>query len=672
MAMQKLILTPGASTLSTPLLSMGGWNSTNLIRWLDGYLQKYGGWKQILATPMPGITRAMHPFQDLDNNQYMALGSNNALELIWNATLYNITPVVATHNLTNPLTTTISTKTVNVHDVANGSTAGDLISIPVPAAIGGIVIQGDYTITTEVDADNYTITAASAATSSVSGAGTTPQYVTVNTSTTVTVNLNNHGQTVGGVWTAHVSLSVGGLTLLGPYSVIGVANANQFTIQSPSAATGSTSAFENSGNVRVVYYLASGPVSDMPATGYGSGAYGAGPYGTGSGGSSITPMRNWSLDNFGQNLLAVPTNGSLYEWDPPLSSNPNAVIVGTAPTVNWAMLVAMPSAQVFLLGSSVMGTQDPLLVRYSDLGDYTVWTAASGNQAGSYRLSRGSKIIGGIQAPQAVLIWTDIDLWTATYINYPFVWNFQQVQSGAGLWSQNGRAVLSRNTYWVSHKGFFMFGDGGVTPIACEVWDQIFGDIDEANIDKLLMGANSLFNEIIVFYPTISGGTGEVDAYVKYNTLGRVWSFGPVGTILVRSAWVDESLFGAPCATDLNGIVYFQETGDDANGVAMTGVQATTGYIDVAAGEQFLFIDQLIPDFYFTGNAPSVQLTIYATNWSGDAATVYGPYTVTPSTEYITLRTRARQLAFKIECDSLGTFWRLGAVRFRGSAAGKV
>lgn len=672
MPMQKVNLRPGISTISTQLLSEGGWNGSNLIRWLNGYLQKYGGWQQITSQLMPGITRALHSFQDLDNNQYLALGSNNALEILTSGTLVNITPISATSNLTNPLTTVIHTTAVEVHDVASGASVGDLIGVTVPASIGGIVVQGDYEVETVIDADHYTFTAASAAASSVSGGGTTPQYVTTNTSTTVTVNLSNHGQTAGGTWTVHVSTSVGGLTLLGQYLIIGVATANQFTIQSPAAASSGATVSENSGNVQIAYYLPAGPVSDMPETGYGAGAYGAGTYGTGNVGTATTPARIWSLDNFGQNLLAVPTNGALYEWDPPLTSNANAVIVSAAPTVNWAMLVAMPSAQVFLLGSSVMGTQDPLLVRYSDAGDYTTWDAASGNQAGSYRLSRGSQVIGGIQSPQAVLIWTDIDLWAAQYIGYPFIWDFQQVQSGAGLWAQNGRAVLSRNTYWISNKGFFMFGDGGITPIPCDVWDQIFGNIDLGNIDKIQMGANSLFNEVATFFPSMSGGSGEVDSYVKYNALERLWDYGSVGTVLVRTAWLDVSLFGPPVGVDPSGLIYFQETGVDANGSAMTGVQATTGYVDVQSGDMFLFIDQFIPDFYFTGSNPTVTLTVYGQNWSGDAATVYGPYTITAATEYITLRARERQLAFKIECDSLGTFWRLGSCRFRGSPAGKV
>jgi hypothetical protein len=388
-----------------------------------------------------------------------------------------------------------------------------------------------------------------------------------------------------------------------------------------------------------------------------------------SGSTQLTPLRNWYLDNFGEILLAVPTNGGLYEWTPPVSSANVATVVATAPLYSAGMFVAMPQAQVVCLGTEVGGSQDPLLIRWSDAGDYTNFTASSTNQAGSFHLGKGSKIVGGLQAPQAGLIWSDIDLWAMQYIQPPFIYSFTVVGSGCGLIAPKAMATLGRNTFFTSIKGFFVFGDSGVAPLTCPVWDKVFKDLDLDNVNKCFMAANSLFNEVSLFFPSISGGTGEIDSYVKLNVLEGTWDYGD----MVRYSWIDESVFGAPMGVDGNNLIQQHETSLNANGSAMLGVSAETGYADVAQGTMFMFIDQIIPDFLWTGSEsdPSISITIYATNYPGDDPVAYGPFTVTPGTEYIPVRIRARQLAFKIDCDGIDVFWRLAAVRYRGAPAGR-
>lgn len=439
---------------------------------------------------------------------------------------------------------------------------------------------------------------------------------------------------------AVVSVALPGFTLAGYYTVVTILGPDDFTIDSGIPATGN-------GNVpaaAIIYFLAPGPVSS----------------------TSSVPLRNWYLDNFGENLVAVPTNGALYQWTPPYVGNA-ATLVATAPTINAGMFVAMPQAQVIMLGSETGGVQDPLLIRWSDIGDYTNFTAASTNQAGSYRLSRGSRIVGGLQAPQLTLVWTDLDLWAMQYIQPPFIYGFNIIAENCGLIAPKAMGILGTSVLWMSLRGFFIMDGGGVRPLPCSVWDQVFQNLDLDNADKSFAAVDSPFNEVFFFYPSLSG-SGEIDSYVKVNMLENVWDYGP----LVRTAWTDVSVFGMPIAVDGSGLLQQHEQGYNNNASAMTGVFAETGFIDIADGQDFIYIDQLIPDMKWQGNSPSIQWTVYTTIYPGGTVATHGPFTVTPTTTFISLRARARQIAHKIQCDTLGTWFRWGAPRHRGAPSGRA
>ena len=674
MTINKIKLSPGIVTTATKTLNSQGWSASNLIRWRTGLPEKIGGWLQMCATAVTGTARAMHAFTDLTGNNYLAIGTNSALQIMYGSNLYYITPVASTSNVTVSFTTVATSTTVTITDATYAPNAGDYLAINTPVSVGGIVLYGVYAVASIVSGTKYTITAASAATSSVTNGGIVPQFTTTNTSTTVKVTLPNHGYSLNGIFEVDVSTIVGGVTISGQYPVFSIIDANNFNIIVASGATSSTSAYENSGNVQIAYFLATGQVSDMQNTGWSAGGWGNGPWGqaTGSGTGNLLPLRNWSLDNFGAYLMAVPTNGKLYQWQPPLDTflvpGNEASVVTNAPTVNWSMYVAQPEEQIFLLGTSVAGVQDPLLVAWCDIGNQNTWTAAITNQAGTYRLSRGSKIVGGLQAQQYGLIWTDIDLWSAQYINQPYIYSITTVAQNCGLIAQKARCLLGSLVAWTSHSGFFSYSGGAVAPLQCPVYDNVFNNIDYTNVDKSFMASNSLFNEWSFFFPSKSGGTGEIDTYVKYNVMEGLWDYGN----LVRTTWIDESVFGTPIGIDGSGLIQQHEQGYDANGTAMTNVYVQSGYVDISDGTIFLFMDWLIPDILMTGSNPSVTLTVYTVNYPGDTPTTFGPFTVTPTTEYITVRCRARQMSIKIESDSLGTFWRVGAIRYRGARSGRV
>lgn len=668
MSMEKVVIRPGVNTQASQTLNQGGWSLGNLIRFKDALVEKMGGWQHLSATPLIGTARGLHAWEDLNAITYLAAGTEQRLEVYSSGAITDITPIRRTINAAGILSTVINTPAITVFDTNHGAVVGDNIVIPIPVAIGGLVLFGNYTVATVPDTNHYTFTAAGNATATVNLAGTTPAFSTTIASNVVNVNLAAHGLTIGGLFIVQVSVSVGGLTILGGYLVNTVVDANNFTILA-SAVAGATAGpvSENGGNTEIQYLLSTGLLSDTAVLGWGGGAYGSGTWGTSAGTSAILPHRDWFLEHFGQNLAAVYTQGPLYQWVPPVATGNVAALVTQAPSVNQAMFVGMPQQQVILLGASVAGIQDPLLIAWCDAGDLTSWVASITNQAGTFRLPRGARIVGGLQGPQFGLIWTDTELWGMQYSQPPFIYNFLALASGCGLIGAKAACPLGSDVLWMSTRGFFILGGQGVEPLPCSVFDKVFGNINTAQQSKSFAAANSLFNEAAFFYP--SALSSEIDSYVKYNRVEKVWDYGS----LVRTAWIDQNIFGPPIGVDGSKLLQQHELGTDADGVAMTGVFAESGYIDLANGEQFIFIDQLIPDFVWGGSGTqTLTLTIYATNEPGVAPTVYGPYTVTPTTAYMTIRARHRQIALKVQSDGLGVFWRIGAIRYRGAPDGRV
>jgi hypothetical protein len=390
-------------------------------------------------------------------------------------------------------------------------------------------------------------------------------------------------------------------------------------------------------------------------------------------GAPIT-VTEWTLDNWGSDFLSCPVGDGIFIWSPDTGSS-LASIIAEAPPVNDGMFVAMPQRQIVAWGSTFTGIQDPLLIRWCDVNDYTSWIALPTNQAGSYRLPRGSRVVGCIQGPQQGLVWTDLAVWAMQYVGPPYVYQFNELGTGCGLISRKAAASMNGIVYWMSQSQFFMLGASGVEIISCPIWDVIFQDLDTSNLDKIRVAPNSRFSEITWYYPTMSNG-GEINAYVKYNIALRQWDFGT----LSRTAWINQSVLGPPIGAGIDDqgtyYIYQHEVGQDADGQAMES-SFQTGYFVISDGEFKLFVDQVWPDMkwgLYNGNQNAhILLTFYVTDYPGQTPRTYGPYNISIDTEFISPRFRGRLLSIKIQSDlnETGTFWRLGAMRYRFEQDGK-
>lgn len=657
MSAVKIVLKPGINTEYTKMLNEGGWSLSNLVRFFQGMLQKIGGWAKFIGTAVHGVGRGIFAWEDLSNQGYIVVGTNGTLEVVYQSAIYDITPLLSTQNLSDPFTTISGTTHVTVHDTAHGELVGDVINIITETAIGGKILIGYQDVISVVDSDHYVINTDQLFTSSVSGA-TTALFTTTNTSSEVQVTLVNHGQTVGTYFNVNVSTSVGGLTLVGSYLVDTVIDADNFTFDAGSAAGSDDTGSENDGDIQIEYLLHAGLISSTFTGGYGFGTYGIGTYGIGVASSSATPLRQWFFGNWGAFLIANPTNEGIYVWDPSggVTGNPATVIV-SAPTAN-SMFIAMPERQVVALGAG----GDPLLIEWSDVDDYTQWTPDITNQAGSYRLPEGSRIVGGIQAPQAGLVWTDLGLWAMQYIQPPLIYGFTKIANGCGLISARAMGILGGKVYWMSNSNFYVY-DGSVISLACTVWDKVFFNLNDSQLDKITCAVNSAFDEIAWYFPS-GDGTGEVDTYVKYNTSLDVWDYGS----LTRTAWMDRSVIINAAGIDENGYIQQHEVGNDADGLPIDSF-AQSGWLKISDGLVYICIERLIPDFVLSGGA-QITLTISTVDYPTDTPRTK-TFVVNASTQFLIVRLRGRLMSMKVESTDLGSFWRLGECLYFGRQAGR-
>lgn len=684
-------LKPGVDQNETPALNEAGISFSNLIRFIYdrdglGLIQKLGGWTKFYDNTIDAIVRALWAWQDTNNKSHLAVGTENItglgyaeLTVITNGAQIDISPRTGTTDIAPVFDTTAGSSVVRITDSVNQDiTEFDSVYIQTHVAVGGLILFGNYQAY-PVSSTEYEIIARdifgnpqlAPATSAVP---VVAEFDVTSGQSLVLVTLPNHGFSVGDTYSILVATTLGGVTLFGNYIVQAVPSANTFEIFANNLPSSTTSGFINGGDVRFAYAFGVGPTT--LGYGYGGSSYGTGGYGTGvSTASTGLPFEatDWTLDNWGETLIACPINGTLYQpivqWNPTAGAG-TANVIPEAPVVNDGIFVAMPQRQIIAWGSTFTGIQDPLLIRWCDVNNYNSWIGTVTNQAGSYRIPKGSRIVGCIQGPQQGLVWTDLACWAMQYVGPPFVYSFNEIGTGCGLIARKAAASIAGNVYWMGPSQFYKLSGEGVTPVACPVWDVIFQDLDQTKLDKIRVAVNSRFGEITWFYPTMSNG-GEINAYVKYNVFLQQWDFGN----MARSAWIDQSVLGPPIGADPNTLyIYQHETSTDADGQAMLS-SFQTGYFTMTNADVKMFVDQVWPDMkwgYYEGSQnATVNLTFLTTDYAGQTPQTYGPYPLTQNTTFISPRFRGRLVSIKLDSNDVGSFWRIGNIRYRVKEDGK-
>jgi len=526
---------------------------------------------------------------------------------------------------------------------------------------------------------------------------------TTNGSTTVTITTTtNHLLEIGDIITFENAGSFTGATNYTAvnfddilFEVKTIPTTATFTITMPTAETGSGGI--NDGTLDVLPYIDIGPLLQTPAYGWGAGRWGSSTWGTPrTTANALLDPGLWSLDNFGQILIATVHNGKSFQWTP-IAGNAGALVTRAAiiagcPTVSYMSIVSDRDRHLVLLGTeTIIGdptTQDKMFIRFSDQEDINVYAPTSVNTAGTFRIDSGTEIRCASKGKDYTFIATDSAAYIMQFIGTPFTFSIRQVGSNCGSIGQNAVVFVDTNVYWMSDEGGFFLYDGSVKKLPCLVEDFVFKTLNGSpglnyNAGQQVYSAhNSLFSEIIWFYPSAS--SNFVDRMVCYNYQSNVWTTGT----LARTSYTDKVIFDRPFATKftnnttptypvVNGIsvsqgasiYYAQETGVnevDYNGNA-TAIPAyiESGDFDLDVdgngGEYFIKMRRFIPDFkILDGNA---KITLSLRDYPSSTA-LPTTFTINSSTTKVDTRIRARLAALKVENTAVDENWRLGLFRF--------
>ena len=521
------------------------------------------------------------------------------------------------------------------------------------------------------------------------GTGSITQFATTSGSTTVTVTDADHGALVGDhVTISSVSGAIGGLTQANLQNEFEIQTATDdtYTIVAPAAASSSATG----ATATATYEINSGPATSIYGYGWGAGTWSRGTWDTTREGLTgaegvLLQSTKWSLDNWGEDVLAQKFDGSIYYWDTSagLSSNlASRTNVSNAPTKSRFMIVSGDDRHVICFGTETTigttSTQDNMFIRWSDQESTSDWTPTSTNTAGSQRLTSGNKINAAVRSRGAVLVWTDTALYQMQFIGPPFTFGFKQLGSNCGAVGINAAVDVSGISYWMGNDSFFRF-DGAVKKIPCSVQDYVFDDINVNATGDVFCATNTDFNEVMWFYP--SADSLQIDRHVTFNYAENLWYTGS----LSRSTWADRSVYSNPYATEFDSsdttatistiygnkagrtFVYAHEEGVNDAGSAMTAY-IESGDIDIADGDNFMSISRFIPDF--KNQVGEVDVTVKSRPYPATTQTTHGPFAIATTTTKQDTRIRGRQLALRVSSDAVDDKWRYGTLRFDGKPDG--
>ena len=603
MPLSRYTFQPGINREGTSYSNEGGWHDCDKIRFRAGRPEKIGGWVKNNVNTFLGLCRRLHQWVALDSDKFVGLGTNLKLYLNKGSNYYDITPIRATTSAGDvTFSASNGDATITVADTAHGAVKGDFVTFSDAATLGGLitasVLNQEYEIATIVNANSYTIEAKDT------------------NGDTVTANASDSGN--------------GGSSVVGAYQI----------------------------NIGLNDYVS--------GFGFGSGYFGESSWGGGTAGFA-SQLRLWTIDNFGEDMIANPRGGGLFLWDKTNGTSTRAVNFSTlsgasdVPTIASQIIVSETDRHILALGANTIGTstQDPMLVRWCNQEDAAVWTPKTTNTAGSIRLSAGSKIIGASRTREEIIVFTDIALYAIQFIGPPFTFGVNLVTQSVSMVSPQAAINANNAIYFMDQDNFYIY-EGAVQALPCTVRAYVFDDFNYSQVYKVFAAKNAKFNEVTWFY--CSSSSTEIDRYVTYNYLDKVWHIGTMD----RTAWIDIGAASiAPLSTGTDNYLYNQETGSNADGSALTAYIESADF-DAGDGNQFMFINRIIPDvsFYGTSTDPTVTYSIKTRNYPLGTLVTATTASVGSSTGVSNVRARARQMRVRVESTDEDNLWRLGDTRF--------
>ena len=627
MPLSKLQFRPGINKESTSYSNEGGWFDCDKVRFRAGFPEKIGGWAKKTPNSHLGVTRALHPWQTISLANYMGVGTNVKHYILYGGAYYDVTPLRATTSAGDvTFAATDGSSIITVTETAHGAIIGDFVTFSGAATLGGLVtaevLNQEYQVETVPSANTFTIIARE-----------------VNPVSRITVN---------GIYT-------------------------------PVAVTANSSDSGNGGGSTVgAYQLNIGLNTSITGDGWNAGTWGRGTWDSAATPTVESVLRLWTHDNFGEDIIINIYNGGLYYYDSSAGLTNRAIVLSlvsgavSPPSVATKVLVSDVDLHVIAFGCDSEddpGTQDPLLIRFSDQRNALDWKATVDNTAGDLKISSGSKIITAIETRREILVFTDTSIYSMQFVGPPDTFGITIVSEGISIRSPNSAVAIEDNVFWMGNNEFYVY-NGAVQKVPCTLRDFVFSDFNTLQSEKVFAGVNSSFSEVWWFYPSAS--SSDIDKYVIYNYQQQIWYYGS----LSRTAWLDRGVNELPTAASPDYYLYNHETGDDDG--STDPVTAITAHIessqmDIGEGDQFSFINRIIPDLTFRNSdiGKKATLSLKARNFPGgnylqsDSTDISKTATV-PVEQFTNdafIRLRGRSFALRVESTETGISWRLGSPR---------
>ena len=632
MPLTKLAFRPGIQKEITSYSNEGGWNDCDKVRFRAGFAEKIGGWQKFATNSYLGTARALHPFVGLDKSRYLGVGTNKKYYVHEGGAFLDITPIRLTTAAGDAtFAASNGSSTITVTENGHGAIAGDFVTFSGAATLGGVitanVLNQEYEIQSVVNENSYTITARSEATTIAS--------------------ITNDGAI------------------------------NRTAVTANSSDTGN-----GGGSVVAAYQINAGLDTSVTGGGWGAGTWGRSTW-NGDADITITSsiLRIWTHDNFGEDLIINVRDGDIFYWDTSAGTSTRSVKLSDrtnadagTPTIAKQVIVSDVDRHVIVFGCDgvgAIGTQDPLLIRFSSQEDPTTWIPSATNTAGDLRIGSGSEIVTAVETRQQILVITDVSVHSMQFLGPPFTFGVQMISENITIRSPQAAVAVDDTVFWMGVQEFYIYS-GSVKKLPCSVKDHVFSDFNTDQAEKVIAGVNSSFGEIWWFYPSAS--STENDKYVIYNYEQQIWYIGS----LTRTAWLDRGVNDFPIAASIDNYLYNHESGfDDGSTNTALSAHIESSQMDIQDGDGFLFIRRILPDLTFrtsTGPedaSPSANLILKARNFPG---TNYGtPETggvtqtstspIEQFTDQVHVRLRGRSFALRVESTAEGVGWRLGSPR---------
>ena len=612
--LSKIILKPGLHRESTQYEEKGKWFDGNHVRFRSGKPENMRGYETKVSTAFDGSARDLITYQSANNKKRAVFGTPDKLYAHNGDTITDITPIVTIVTLANPFNTSVGSAVVTCSDGSHNQSAGNYVLI-----------------------------------------GTT------------------------------VSATIGGNLFLNSnvYEITSVINTNVFTINASSAAAATST--QTGGSVTFSYLLPTGNSIAVGGLGYGAAAFQAtvcasqtrawNQAASADATDIVFDISQWSLDNWGDDVIANRNGGNIFYFDSDASTIPiRATSITTSPISVNSIVVSPNDRHLIALGANsyatatpVSGTFDPMLVRWSDQDDRTNWVPSLTTTSGEVVLTDGTKIMGGLRSRSAIHIWTDTAMWTMQFVGPPFTFRFTPAGTNCGMIAPHAAVDYNGISYWMGYDNFYKY-DGQVRVLDCTVRRFIFDRLATKYKAKVYTGVNSEFKEIIWLYASDESGVTECDSYVIFSPENNYWTYGTG----VFTTFADKEVFGNTITTGVSINASGDSTGNNKlfnnepadyyteNNRTITSFVESADF-DVDDGNQILFMNRLIPDFDL--NTGKLRVKIITKKYPESSEEITKEFDVTQQTDKINFRARGRQAKIRVSCSSQGASWQWGSVR---------